>query len=425
MEKQRNLVLWLSLIMTFVLGSVIIPQLLRAEEIRYPIPCYEGEELARVRTWEKTLVGQKITPANIDEVKDLLPGPLYDLLNTPEKWGEYWFEIVPYREMEHTEGEIRYTKEGRCSIGPDEGLVNYVSGFPFPTPQTGLEVAYNFDSVHWGDNFIDHTLMQIADGRRKYNRHVGVDEYQTYFTGRRDVPPEPAFDPNPNDQYHAYHAAYFEPPALKGTRALTIKWNDRTRDYGSWEFSSSTRRVLRRSTAQRQTHIGPSDFTYDDQAGYNWVINAQTYKLVGRKELLMPRNQDPEQLEQNDVEGFCYVSGHQRERINTYELECINKDPNYIYSKQIWYVDPESWTLLYALKYDRQGKLWKLSDLATQTIKSTYKGIPALRIANQTIIDVQRMHGTKAYFQKWIAGERGLNLDMEYFTPQALQRYGY
>jgi hypothetical protein len=139
----------------------------------------------------------------------------------------------------------------------------------------------------------------------------------------------------------------------------------------------------------------------------------------------MPRNQDPEQLEQNDVEGFCYVSGHQRERINTYELECIHKDPNYIYSKQIWYVDPESWTLLYAMKYDRQGKLWKLSDLATQTIKSEYEGIPALRIANQTIIDVQRMHGTKAYFQKWVAGERGLNLNMEYFTPQALQRYGY
>jgi len=149
------------------------------------------------------------------------------------------------------------------------------------------------------------------------------------------------------------------------------------------------------------------------------------YTLVGRKELMMPRHQDPDQLEKNDREGYCYVSGHQRERINTYEVECIHKDPNYIYSKQIWYVDPETWTLLYADKYDKQGKLWKISDLATQPIKSVYQGIPALRIACQTIIDVQRLHGTKGYFQVWKAGESGLGLDIDYFSPQALQKYGY
>jgi hypothetical protein len=39
-----------------------------AQEVRYPIPCYEGEELTEVREWEKTWVGKRIDGTNIDQV---------------------------------------------------------------------------------------------------------------------------------------------------------------------------------------------------------------------------------------------------------------------------------------------------------------------------------------------------------------------
>jgi hypothetical protein len=48
-----------------------------------------------------------------------------------------------------------------------------------------------------------------------------------------------------------------------------------------------------------------------------------------------------------------------------------------------------------------------------------------LAIANQTVIDVQRLHGTKAYFTEWAAGEKGLGLQYDYFSPKALLEYGY
>lgn len=405
--------------------GLFMPATSRAAEIRYPIMCYEAKELEQLREWEKTWVGQKITPANIGKVKELLPENLYSLLTDPGKWGEYWFEIVPYQEFIPTKGDIKFTEAGQCKIGPDENLLNYVSGVPFPNPQTPLEMAYNFDNFSRGDNFRDHTHMEIVDGRKKSNRPMIVDEHQTWFTGRRDVPPAPAFVPNPKDMYQAYHMQYYEPPAFKGMRAMTVKWNDRGKDYGSWEFSSSTRRVVRRSTAQRQTHIGPSDITYNDQGGYNWVIRDNVYKLTGRKELLMPRHQDPMKLKANDIEGQCYVSGYQRERINMYVVECKNKDPNYIYSKEIWYLDPENWVILYADKYDKLGKLWKLFEVSYRTVKSAYDGQMVLAIANQTTIDVQRLHGTKAYFTEWAAGEKGLGLQYDYFSPKALLEYGY
>ena len=50
-----------------------------AQGVKFPTPSYEGEELTKVREWEKTWVGKKVSTANIDQVKDLLPDGIYHL----------------------------------------------------------------------------------------------------------------------------------------------------------------------------------------------------------------------------------------------------------------------------------------------------------------------------------------------------------
>ena len=41
----------------------------RAGEIRYPVPCYEGDALEKVREWEKNWAGKKIDASTIDGVR--------------------------------------------------------------------------------------------------------------------------------------------------------------------------------------------------------------------------------------------------------------------------------------------------------------------------------------------------------------------
>ena len=53
----------------FMLG----PDAVLAADLNFPVACYQGDELAKVREWEKTFVGKKITAANVDEVKEFLP----------------------------------------------------------------------------------------------------------------------------------------------------------------------------------------------------------------------------------------------------------------------------------------------------------------------------------------------------------------
>ena len=66
-----------------------------SQEVKFPTPSYEGEELAKVREWEKTWAGKKVTSANIDQVKDLLLGPLYTILKNSKDFGadDFSFEF--------------------------------------------------------------------------------------------------------------------------------------------------------------------------------------------------------------------------------------------------------------------------------------------------------------------------------------------
>lgn len=211
---------------------------------------------------------------------------------------------------------------------------------------------------------------------------------------------------------------------MRGSRTLSLKFIDRTKPYESWNWSSTARKLTRRSTAQRTATQGGSDTTSDDQNIYDNAIHLMDYKLLGRKELLIARHQDTDQLKSGHREGYCLYDGMQRERINMYVVECIHKNPEYLYSKQIWYVDPETWLILYADKYDSQGKLAKVFENGQSVLKSVYKGSLIGNIGFVFIIDVQRTHGT-AGFSNYTLGNRGKFYNIDYYTPKSLQKYGY
>ena len=186
MKRRKMLPVLFPGIAAVLLSLVTLTGLSRAEEITYPVPGYTEAELEKVRTWEKTWAGKKITSANVDGVKDFLPENLYNLYKDPGKWGEAWFEIVPYKRYVPTQAEIKFTKAGNCSIDSNENMVNYVSGIPFPNPTTALEMVYNFDNFNHGDATYDLSTGPIVDARRNYDRTLEVDQDVLYFTGRRD-----------------------------------------------------------------------------------------------------------------------------------------------------------------------------------------------------------------------------------------------
>lgn len=359
-------------------------------EIPYPKPCYEGEELNRVREWEKSWVGRKIDNSNVEQVRDLLPEGLYLLFKDPKNWGEHWFEIVPYRSYPIPPGRVKYTKEGRCKIGPKEELLNWIAGVPFPEPQYGIEVAWDFDCWSRGDASYKHIMGYTVDASLGYDRKADEYGWTLHFAGRCDVPPNPELE-NPKGIYRATYYEINEPPESKGGLTLILRYKDRKKGHDIWSWIPSLRKIRRLSTAQRTETLGAMDATWDDDYGWDGNINRQTYTLLGRKELLLSRHQDINSLTRK--KGNCIFDGIQRERINCYVVKAVCHDPGYIYSKSIWYVDPELWHITYSEKFDRSGKFWKIIE-HFQDVREGYKGIMDAEFVASMYIDYQRLHST-------------------------------
>jgi hypothetical protein len=387
-----------------------------AHGIEYPKPCYEGDELARIRQWEGIWTGKKITSTTLDQVKDFLPEGIYQAMKNPGQWGEIWFEIVPYRSYQIPPGRIRYTKEGKCKIGPREELLDWVAGVPFPEPRNGIEVAWNFDCWSRGDQSYRNLVSYRVDGKIKYDRKSGQYGWTMYFAGRCDIPPTPELQ-NPRGILRAAYGETYEPPAAKGNLSLMYRYKSPTLDDDLWTWAASIRRVMRISLAVKTDQQG-GDLCYDDEYGWSGKINRQTYKLIGRKELLLARHQDISVLKR--TEGECVYSGIQRERINVYVVEAVCKDPGYIYSKAIWFVDPELWHITYTEKYDQQGRFWKIIE-HLQDEREGYQGIKDVEFVGAMFIDYPGFHATDCLLPEL---KIGLEIPLKVFSLSNLQNLG-
>lgn len=385
-----------------------------------PASCYSPDQLKAIRSWEKEWVDRKISNAGIDQVKDFLPESLYAILKDTDQWGKSWFTLVPYRQIRPTPGAIAATKryEGTAKLNDQGEIINWTAGIPFPRTRNPLEMAHNFRCRNYGDNQKTHEEGFIVDGRLKYDLRLAIQANVCFFSGRVDMPPVPELPDNPRQIWRAFHMVQNEPPEVRNMRILEVHYKDRLKAYDSWIWQPTIRRMRRRSTSERQDAQGGSDFCGFDNVGWDGPVSLNTYKLLGEKELLMARHQDLEALQHPP--GTCLFSGVQRERIRVFMLEVTNADPNFLYSKMIWYLDPETWQMLYSDRYDQQGRLWKVLEQYGGLIPG-YQNVTIDCMVAAQMIDVQRTHGTLATGRY----EFGVPLPDRMFTTAYLQKHGY
>lgn len=402
-----------------IICLMLVPVSVPAKELQYPVPCYQGDELAKVQAWEKTWAGKKISSATVDEVKGFLPETFYTIMKETDRWGESWFEIVPYRQVPVTPGNIKFTKEqyGKSKLGPTGELLNFVSGVPFPDTTEAMEMAHNFRCRSFGDAYQSEETGFIVDGRLKYDMSILVRNKMCFFAARTDALPVPELTPNPKRIWRTFNLEQIDPPEVRDMRILEIHYIDRTKPYDRWIWTPAIRRVRRSSTTERQDPKGGGDNAAYDNLGWDGEIQENTYSYLGSKELLLSRHTDNSKLVHTP--GDCITDGTQRERIKAHLIEATSKDLNFFYQKSIWYLDPESWQMLYSDRYDRRGRLWKVLN-QHGFVGTGFNGVQFGHFNGNQMIDVQRIHSTVAVAQM----KFGVDFDRDIFTFKYLQEYG-
>jgi hypothetical protein len=402
----------------------LAPVLTGAAEVTFPVPAYTQEELSKVREWEKTWVGKKIDITNIDQVAQFMPESYVKIFKDPQKWGAppegLYFYIVPYKQIIETKGMIEATRKYAPLVKTDADgkILNYakIAGFPFPDPKSGLEIAYNMDCNTRGDSYVMRWRGNTVDPSRRSDRKSNQHFTEMYFIHRTDVDPKPVIPKNPDGYHKGQFLEFFLPPEMNNSRMIAMKLIDESKEYTNYLYYGEFRRIRRLSAAERTNAIDGTDLIYDDGNMWDGYLSRNTYTYKGKKELLLARRLDIKKTTRQT--GQSMSNAYEFERCNTYVVEVVSKDPHYIYSKRIWYLDPETYMIHWQEIYDKIGRFWKCCIQPTNNFK-TAGGEMKNFMSIYIIMDTQRFHSGETKID--VKGI-GMELSPKIFRLSNLQR---
>jgi len=174
------------------------------------------------------------------------------------------------------------------------------------------------------------------------------------------------------------------------------------------------------NTSQRTDAIDGSDLIYDDEYLWDGQLSRNIYTYKGKRELLTDRHDGL--IMTNRVDGMGFSNNMSFERCNLLVVEAVNKDPNYIYGKRVWYIDPETYYIMHTEIYDQQGRYWKLFFNSVGPLRSQL-GVMKPVIIGTHFYDIQRIHSGLANSQTTnqpIVSD--LSVSADWFTTTYLQK---
>jgi len=96
----------------------------------------------------------------------------------------------------------------------------------------------------------------------------------------------------------------------------------------------------------------------------------------------------------------------------------VSRIPDYIYSKRIWYIDPETYMIHWQEMYDQVGQYWKCFNQPTNNIRNA-NGEMKNFMSAYIMQDLQRKHsGQTKITVKGIS----IKMDLKQFSLSNLQR---
>lgn len=233
------------------------------------------------------------------------------------------------------------------------------AGFPFPIPKTGNEAMWN------------HLVRFNGPAYEAKYRNINVDA-----SGRASLATEgnstqeyPFWDNSKTaaETYWRLKLQYTGPARRAGEALLIVDPLDiGNKDRRAWSYLPGQRRV---KVAPDLAHDTPNPgtagaTTFDDTFIFNGSMDRFDFKLVGKKEMLVPYNAYAAvyQSKQDDL----FKPNHLNPDLVRWELHrvwvveaTLKEGKRHVYSKRTFYLDEDSWAALASDAYDARGQLWR------------------------------------------------------------------
>lgn len=233
------------------------------------------------------------------------------------------------------------------------------AGFPFPLPKTGNEAMWNhlvrFNGQAYESKY--RNLSVDASGRTTLaTEGVSTQEYPFWDPARKEA-----------ETYWRIKLSYTGPARRAGEALLIVDPLDiGAKDRRAWTYLPGQRRV---KVAPDLSHDTPNPgtagaTTFDDTFIFNGSMDRFDFKLVGKKEMLVPYN------------AYAAVYGakqddllkpkHLNPDLVRWELHrvwvveaTLKEGKRHVYARRTFYLDEDSWAALASDAYDARGQLYR------------------------------------------------------------------
>ncbi|RLQ22840.1 DUF1329 domain-containing protein [Seongchinamella sediminis] len=307
----------------------------------------------------------------------------------------------------------------------DDGLriANAYPGVPFPIPQSGLEVLWNHLTRYLTDHTVDYDTYYVSSNGKPILSTTG------YITNVLPMYQEP--DKVIGDIPWVKLRINYKAPARRAGEILLVHepGADFTEGKGrkAWQYLTGQRRVRLAPAVNFDTPnpgvAGTS--TYDDSFIINGSPERYDWKLIGKKEMIIPYScyDFVFQTEVADVLGEKFLDPDviRWEKHRVWIVEATLKEGNrHLYSKRRFYFDEDSWQGLAAENYDGQGNLWRVQfayGANLYDIKSNYHFAYGAYDLLQGIYNINTKPLPGGF-------KNGVSQPDSYFTPKGMARGG-
>ncbi len=269
-----------------------------------------------------------------------------------------------------------------------ESLVNAIAGIPFPIPQSGKEVMWN------------HKTRYRGVGVTRYNTQLAVQTNGSFtpYKLREDVLFEYGRDNiTPDDLQNVI--IYFlqvttAPPRQSGQVLLVHETMDQIKEpRRAWLYNPGQRRTRRApNVAYDNPGTGADGLRTNDQLDmFNGATDRYNWKLVGKREMLVPYNAYllvDNSVSYDELTGQGHLNPQytrfEKHRVWVVESE-VKEGTSHLYKRRTFYADEDSWTILGADIYDKRDQLWRVQEYHQIVIPWT----KAVGPAAGTVYDLQ------------------------------------
>ena len=311
-------------------------------------------------------------------------------------------------------------------VSGGNGISGAIQGAPFPIPQNGLEVLWNFLTRYRGVAAARHIDQAAVERGGGYQLVKFEDEFLFNYV-RPDITAKELEEGNTLVYYKQSVTA---PARLAGSILLAQETVDQVKEpRRAWVYNAGRRRVTRAPNVGYDNPGTAADGqrTNDQFDMFNGAPDRYEWTLVGKKEMLVPYNSyrlHSDKLKNTDILKPLHINQdlarYELHRVWVLEAK-VKSTTSHLYARRTFYIDEDSWQILVSDSYDARGQMWRVSEAhcinyyEAQTFWSTLEVHIDLQNGRYLAVGLDNENAMYDFNLKRTAAD---------FTPDSLRREG-